>query len=30
MHAITYAQAFGAGNLDNFMERELPLLGIVR
>jgi hypothetical protein len=30
MHAITYAQAFGAGNLDSFMERELPLLGIVR
>jgi uncharacterized protein (DUF58 family) len=29
-HAITYAQAFGAGNLENFMERELPLLGIVR
>jgi hypothetical protein len=29
-HAITYAQAFGAGNLDSFMERELPLLGIVR
>jgi len=29
-HAITYAQAFGAANLDSFMERELPLLGIVR
>ncbi|HZC45933.1 MAG TPA: DUF58 domain-containing protein [Candidatus Acidoferrum sp.] len=29
-HAITYAQAFGAGNLEAFMERELPLLGIVR
>jgi hypothetical protein len=29
-HAITYAQAFGAGNLEIFMERELPLLGIVR
>ena len=29
-HAITYAQAFGAGNLERFMERELPLLGIVR
>jgi len=29
-HAITYAQAFGAGNLESFMERELPLLGIVR
>ena len=25
-----YAQAFGASTLDNFMERELPLLGIVR
>ncbi len=30
MHAITYAQAFGAVNLESFMERELPLLGIVR
>jgi uncharacterized protein (DUF58 family) len=29
-HAIAYAQAFGAGNLEAFMERELPLLGIVR
>jgi uncharacterized protein (DUF58 family) len=29
-HAITYAQAFGAGILEGFMERELPLLGIVR
>jgi hypothetical protein len=29
-HAITYARAFGAGNLESFMERELPLLGIVR
>jgi hypothetical protein len=29
-HAIAYAQAFGAGNLESFMERELPLLGIVR
>ena len=29
-HAINYAQAFGAGNLESFMERELPLLGIVR
>jgi uncharacterized protein (DUF58 family) len=29
-HAITYAQAFGAGNLEGFMERELPRLGIVR
>jgi uncharacterized protein (DUF58 family) len=29
-HAITYAQAFGAGNFESFMERELPLLGIVR
>ena len=29
-HAIVYAQAFGAGNLDSFIERELPLLGIVR
>lgn len=29
-HAITYAQAFGARNLESFMERELPLLGIVR
>jgi uncharacterized protein (DUF58 family) len=25
-----YAQAFGASTLDHFMERELPLLGIVR
>jgi uncharacterized protein (DUF58 family) len=29
-HAITYAPAFGADNLERFMERELPLLGIVR
>jgi uncharacterized protein (DUF58 family) len=29
-HAITYAQAFGAGCFENFMEQELPLLGIVR
>jgi len=29
-HAIAYAQAFGAGNLETFMERELPQLGIVR
>ncbi len=29
-HAIIYAQAFGAANLEAFMERELPLLGIVR
>ena len=29
-HSIVYAQAFGAGNLEAFMERELPLLGIVR
>jgi hypothetical protein len=29
-HAIAYAQAFGAGNLESFMERELPLLGIER
>jgi uncharacterized protein (DUF58 family) len=29
-HAITYAQAFGAGSFENFMEQELPLLGIVR
>jgi hypothetical protein len=29
-HSIAYAQAFGAGNLESFMERELPLLGIVR
>jgi uncharacterized protein (DUF58 family) len=29
-HAIVYAQAFGADNLETFMERELPLLGIVR
>lgn len=29
-HAITYAPAFGAGNLDSIMERELPRLGIVR
>ncbi|HUA33443.1 MAG TPA: DUF58 domain-containing protein [Candidatus Binataceae bacterium] len=27
---VVYAQAFGASTLDNFMERELPLLGIVR
>jgi uncharacterized protein (DUF58 family) len=27
---VVYAQAFGAATLDNFMERELPLLGIVR
>ena len=26
---IAYAQAFGAGNLDVFMERELPVLGVV-
>ncbi len=30
MHAITYAQAFGAGNLESIIERELPRLGIVR
>lgn len=29
-HAITYAQAFGAASFENFMEQELPLLGIVR
>jgi hypothetical protein len=29
-HAIVYARAFGAGNLEAFMERELPILGIVR
>lgn len=29
-HAITYAQAFGAGTFEDFMERELPLFGIVR
>ncbi|HSU90231.1 MAG TPA: DUF58 domain-containing protein [Sporolactobacillaceae bacterium] len=29
-HAITYAQAFGAGKFEDFMERELPMLGIVR
>ena len=29
-HAITYAQAFGARNLESFMARELPMLGIVR
>ena len=29
-HAITYARAFGAGNLESIMERELPRLGIVR
>ncbi|HYB92425.1 MAG TPA: DUF58 domain-containing protein [Candidatus Binataceae bacterium] len=28
--AIGYARAFGAGNLEAFMERELPALGIVR
>jgi uncharacterized protein (DUF58 family) len=27
---IVYARAFGAGNLDVFMERELPALGVVR
>ena len=27
---IAYAQAFGARTLDDFMERELPLLGVVR
>ena len=27
---VVYAQAFGASTLNNFMERELPLLGIVR
>jgi uncharacterized protein (DUF58 family) len=27
---IGYAQAFGARNLDAFIERELPLLGVVR
>ena len=29
-HGITYSRAFGAGSLEDFMERELPLLGIVR
>ena len=29
-HAITYAQAFGAATFEDFMERELPQLGIVR
>jgi len=28
--AIVYARAFGASNLEAFMERELPALGIVR
>jgi uncharacterized protein (DUF58 family) len=27
---IVYARAFGAGNLEAFMERELPALGVVR
>ncbi|HTR61384.1 MAG TPA: DUF58 domain-containing protein [Candidatus Binataceae bacterium] len=27
---IAYAQAFGAGTLDTFIERELPALGVVR
>jgi uncharacterized protein (DUF58 family) len=27
---IAYARAFGASTLDHFMEREMPLLGIVR
>jgi len=29
-HAISYAEAFGASNLESFMEREMPLMGIVR
>ena len=27
---VSYAQAFGAGNLEQFIERELPLFGVVR
>jgi hypothetical protein len=29
-HAVTYAQASGANNFETFMEREMPLFGIVR
>jgi uncharacterized protein (DUF58 family) len=29
-HAVTYAAAFGAPALDDFMARELPMLGMVR
>ena len=29
-HSITYAKAFGAGTFEDFMQRELPKLGIVR
>jgi len=29
-HAVTYAQAFGANNFETFMEREMPLFGMVR
>ena len=29
-HSISYAQAFGAGTFEDFMQRELPMLGIVR
>jgi uncharacterized protein (DUF58 family) len=29
-HSISYAQAFGAGTFEDFMQRELPKLGIVR
>jgi uncharacterized protein (DUF58 family) len=29
-HAVIYAQASGANNLEEFMEREMPLFGIVR
>jgi uncharacterized protein (DUF58 family) len=29
-HAVMYAPAFGANNVEDFLERELPLLGIVR
>ena len=29
-HAIVYAQAFGARHLDAILERELPLMGVIR
>lgn len=29
-HAIIYAQAFGARHLDAILERELPIMGVIR
>jgi hypothetical protein len=29
-HAIIYAQAFGARHLDAILERELPVMGVIR